>query len=118
MKQALGRSAGCHALSESSRQGVFGSPRRRARDTRRMRPLVLTLNGDFTIEQACGRTGVRWGTMRLVLARLVREGRVEIVAHRPRPHGNVAYVYRVIPPSDRARFRRRARRIIAPEVRS
>lgn len=73
--------------------------------------LILSLPGLFTIDTACHQTGMSWRNAQAVIARLRRQGRIQIVGSERRRHGNRAPVYRVVPAEDRARLRRRARPI-------
>lgn len=111
--------SGCRALSESSRQGVscadsrLAKPHRQVRDSRSPSHwrLILALDGLFTIDVACHRTGISWRNAHKVIAGLHRRGALQIVGSERRRHGNRAPVYRVVPAADRSRLRRRARPI-------
>ena len=107
--------SGCHCSSPSEAAQQCSSPTSRlaTRDSRSPSHwrLILALDGLFTIDVACHRTGISWRNAHKVIAGLHRRGALQIVGSESRRNGNRAHVYRVVPAADRSRLRRRARPI-------
>lgn len=112
--------SGCHCSPPSEAAQQCSSPPRdfANRYSRSSWRLILALPGHFTIDTACHQTGMSWRNAQAVIARLRRQGRIQIVGSERRRKGHRAPVYRVVPAADRARLRRRARPIqpSAPSV--
>lgn len=62
---------------------------------------VLQISQEFTIDQACQLAGIKYQNAHKIVRRLCLSGRIEVVRTEPRRYGNLANVYRVVPPLER-----------------
>lgn len=62
---------------------------------------LMQIGQEFTIDQACRLAGVEYRNAQKLVRQLCLAGRLEVVRTEPRRYGNLANVYRVVPPLER-----------------